>query len=172
MWTVHRSSPICNFNFDRIPSILFFKYLFIDIYKAISHHLRLQSASGSILGLYYLPHKNINLNWTTADQPGIEPESPGPKVAKLPMCYAPLTAMVIYCQMHSHQFVKNFKATNQKQEKIFLYFCLPWPEIKTKTFQSWVFCLAIWAITPRLQPTMLRLLKKLELMQKAILMPL
>ena len=42
-----------------------------------------------------------------------------------------------------------FKANNPKfREKISLFF-LPWQRIEPRTFQSWVFCLAIWAITPR-----------------------
>ena len=61
-------------------------------------------------------------------------------------------AVVFYCHMYFHQYVKYLevyiigsKAIHGKQEKIFLF---PWPEIKPRTFQCWVSCLAIWAITP------------------------
>ena len=42
-----------------------------------------------IFPVYRVP--NIDLNLITADQPGLELGSLGPKVATLPLCYTPLT---------------------------------------------------------------------------------
>ena len=39
------------------------------------------------------------------------------------------------------------KATNQK---LYIYICLASAGIDPRTFQSWVYCLAIWTITPNL----------------------
>ena len=49
----------------------------------------------SIIGLYYLLHTKMDLNSITADQPGFEPGSLGPKAATLPLCYTPLTVYVL-----------------------------------------------------------------------------
>ena len=42
----------------------------------------------SIIVLYYLLHTHFDLILITADQPGFEPRSPGPKAAMLPLCSA------------------------------------------------------------------------------------
>ena len=50
----------------------------------------------SIISLYYSLRTTINLNSITADQPRFEPKSPGPKAAKLPLWYTPLTRKTIF----------------------------------------------------------------------------
>ena len=44
----------------------------------------------------------------------------------------------------SHNFQSNQPKTRENE----FHFMLPLLEIKPRTFQSWVYCLAIWAITP------------------------
>ena len=53
------------------------------------------------------------------------------------------TSICQILRIRSHRSQCNQPKT---RENIFLFF-LPWPMIEPKTFQSWVFCLAIWAIT-------------------------
>ena len=62
-------------------------------------------------------------------------------------------SLIMYYHVYLQQYGKYLKvnligskATNRKQEKLLFW---PWLGIEPSTFQSWVFCLVIWAITPR-----------------------
>ena len=61
--------------------------------------------------LYIWLCTNIGLNLITVDQPGFEPKFLGPKVATLPMCYAPLILLSNFCLKHVlPTFVKLIKS--------------------------------------------------------------
>ena len=116
-------SPICNFKLKKnyINSFTFPIYLSIParlLPVTWDYNLR-----RSIIGLYYLLHtKNINLNSITADQPGFEPGSLGPKATTLPLCYAPLTDFnIVYtidCSTTFHRAGSKRQSENAKLRKL------------------------------------------------------
>ena len=77
----------------RISSIHFLLSIDLSIPKRLLYFTQLRS----VIGLYYLFHTNIDLKLITANQPGFEPASLGPKMATLPLSYPPLTWDTFLC---------------------------------------------------------------------------
>ena len=94
---VCRSPPSCNFILME-NSINTFPF---SIYSLIATRLVPviwdYNLHRSIMGLYYLIHKYIDLNLITTDQPRFELRSPEPKAAMLTFFCAPLTIVVFDC---------------------------------------------------------------------------
>ena len=96
---IHSWSPICNFILMENSTHNFSLRIYLSI------PTRLLPGNCDYDQHHSIRGTNIDLNSITADQLGSEPETPGPKVATLPLCFAPLTCQVILLFITCRQFV-------------------------------------------------------------------